>query len=512
MATLMDGLARLLSRSQTVLSRLASPRTSHNLHHARFSYPHELERLRSPTWHTETGVLLGVSTFKQPVIVRPTPDRRELGNLLVTAPTRGGKGLLAISQLLTWPHSVIVNDIKGELYRQTAGYRKTLGKVYVINVQGYGQQYDPLAGKETEDALYAIAAHMLFTPDEGQNAVFTQRETVMLTQMLLAARAEKVAPFAFVRQCDHDGLRATAAKLATLAPDLAKRFLSVEFEQANFDNRFLICAWEGLSAKIYPFLTEKVVRSISGSDFRASELMTSKSPITVYVQIPELELTAKAPLVRLLFGSFLDELSATYDRRGGKGCQPVLLLVDEAGRTAIPSLAEHAATVNGRGISLWLSIQSLSQLDHNYGVSRARTLRDNMDSQLYYRPNNLETAQYLEARLGRRSAFAYSQTSRERGGESAGLSEQAIPLLTAFDIHRLGDEDIIGFHRHLPAFQLKRMSWLNFRVLQEREAIPPPPMPVLPPLRHLPVSIWEQIRHDTDKPPYVDPDDPYKKN
>jgi type IV secretory pathway TraG/TraD family ATPase VirD4 len=135
-----------------------------------------------------------------------------------------------------------------------------------------------------------------------------------------------------------------------------------------------------------------------------------------------------------------------------------------------------------------------------------------MDSQLYYRPNDLETALYLEARLGRRSAFAHSQTSRESGGESAGLSEQAIPLLTAFDIHRLGDEEIIGFHRHLPAFQLKRMSWFNFRVLREREAIPPPPMPVLPPLRHLPVSIWEQIRRDTDKPPYVDPDDPYKKN
>jgi hypothetical protein len=52
--------------------------------------------------------------------VRSTPKRRELGNIFVDALTRGGKGLLAISQLLTWPHSVVVVDIKGELYEATA--------------------------------------------------------------------------------------------------------------------------------------------------------------------------------------------------------------------------------------------------------------------------------------------------------------------------------------------------------------------------------------------------------
>ena len=49
--------------------------------------------------------------------VRPIKTRRELGNLLVVAPTRGGKGLLATAQLLTWRHSVVVNDIKGRALR-----------------------------------------------------------------------------------------------------------------------------------------------------------------------------------------------------------------------------------------------------------------------------------------------------------------------------------------------------------------------------------------------------------
>ena len=63
-----------------------------------------------------------------------------------------------------------------------------------------------------------------------------------------------------------------------------------------------------------------------------------------------------------------------------------MLLIDEAGRTAIPSLADHATTVVGRGISIWLAVQSLSQLEVVYGKARAQVLRDNMESQLYYRP------------------------------------------------------------------------------------------------------------------------------
>ena len=72
------------------------------------------------------SLLLGAGAVNHALAVRSVKTRKELGNILVVAPTRGGKGLLAVSQLLTWPHSVVVNDIKGDLYTQTAGYRSTL--------------------------------------------------------------------------------------------------------------------------------------------------------------------------------------------------------------------------------------------------------------------------------------------------------------------------------------------------------------------------------------------------
>ncbi len=102
---------------------------SKQLHTARFARFDELHSLLSKDLDTKPSLLLGRSRFKQMLRVRSQKTRRELGNVLIVAPTRGGKGLLATSQLLTWPHSVVVNDIKGELFAQTAGYRQTLGPV-----------------------------------------------------------------------------------------------------------------------------------------------------------------------------------------------------------------------------------------------------------------------------------------------------------------------------------------------------------------------------------------------
>src|SRR2546423_1728378 len=102
------------------------------LHRARFASFTELRSLLS-TAPQATSLLLGRLPFPPSSLsVRPTKTRQELGNLLIVAPTRAGKGLLATSQLLSWEHCVIVNDIKGELFAQTAGYRSGIGAVFVI--------------------------------------------------------------------------------------------------------------------------------------------------------------------------------------------------------------------------------------------------------------------------------------------------------------------------------------------------------------------------------------------
>ena len=180
---------------------------------------------------------------------------------------------------------------------------------------------------------------------------------------------------------------------------------------------------------MYPLLTETVVRCFTHSDFTPEQIIQSDKPVTVYLRWKEQNLLAYAPLVRLLWGTLIDELITIYDNNQGRGCQSVLLLIDEAGRTAIPSLADHATTVVGRGIHLWVAIQSLSQLEVVYGKARAQVLKGQHGEPDFYRPIDLATAQHLEVKLGRQSAYAHSTTEREGTETAQGLLEQPIPFL-----------------------------------------------------------------------------------
>ncbi len=197
------------------------------LHQARFARRNELKGLLSKTACPD-GVLLGQRRdflfLNRFVVVRPTEKRREIGNTLIVGPTRSGKGLLATSQLLSWQHSAIVNDIKGELFHATAGYRRTLGDVYVIDPTGVGHAFDPLHGKKTEDEFLSAAKHLLYQPDE-RDKVFTQRSIGMLSRLFTAARIEEAAPFPYVRSLIRSSLRRCAERLNALDPHLAGRFL-----------------------------------------------------------------------------------------------------------------------------------------------------------------------------------------------------------------------------------------------------------------------------------------------
>ena len=89
--------------------------------------------------------------------------------------------------------------------------------------------------------------------------------------------------------------------------------------------------------------------------------------------------------------------------------QPILALVDEAGITPIPVLPRRANTVNGRGVSLWVAVQSLAQLEGSYGRSGAYALREGMRSHVFYRPADMVTATHLEQRVGRTIVQTHSQ-------------------------------------------------------------------------------------------------------
>jgi type IV secretion system protein VirD4 len=488
------------------------------LHKGRFAHIHELTELLTDSLPTES-LLLGIGQFSRILHVKSTKERRELGNILIEAPTGGGKGLLAVCQLLAWESSAIVFDIKGDLYKQTAGYRNTRGPVFRFDTRGYGNPYDPFRGKQTEDELYAIAKHLMYEPNEGDGKAFTQKGTKMLTIVFLAGReanrqaGKDNAPLLpFVGQMADLGLNRAARLIHEISPDLARRFLDEDYNLIKdyTENRYLANSWESVTARLYPILTERILRCFNGSDFTARDIIAGKKPVTVYICVPEADLLAKAPVITLVLESLLAEMKQYFDDAPGetaeeKGCRQVLYLFDEAGTVGLRSLPQDVATVRSRGISIWAAFQDNAQIENLYGRYKAKAIRNNMDTKLFYRQADFETAKDVAESLGYRSAYAHSQTLRDGQEASEGLSEQAVHVLTPRDINELAPENVIAIFSHYKPIWLKRMDWRAFPLLTKRRAIPPPKLSTLPQLEERPFpSPWR--RGERWKLTPIDPD------
>src|SRR5205823_2913743 len=119
-------------------------------------------------------------------------------------------------------------------------------------------------------------------------------------------------------------------------------------------------------------------------------------------------------------------------------------------------------------------------LEAVYGAENAQVLRDNMETQIYYRPDDLSTAQYLENRVGKKSAYARSETTREGGERSQGKSEQGIPLMNAQDFMQMKEHQVLLFHRNLPPIRAHRVSWIGNPLFEKYRKIPPPTLPTIP--------------------------------
>jgi type IV secretory pathway TraG/TraD family ATPase VirD4 len=146
----------------------------------------------------------------------------------------------------------------------------------------------------------------------------------------------------------------------------------------------------------------------------------------------------------------------------------------------VPGLPEYAATVAGRGIWILAAFQDLNQQESVYGKSRAETLRNNMETQLFYRQSALGTSEYVERRLGKKSDFAHSKTMHGDEERSVGEVEQAVSLMTVQDIAELDDDEIIVLHRNRKPIRAKRMDWRNFPELARLTTEPPGALPILP--------------------------------
>ena len=435
-------------------------------------------------------------------------------HVFVFAPTRTGKGVgLVLPNLLSWPHSVLVHDIKGENWALSAGWRRDrLGSLCLrfdpTDVEGTCARYNPLfeirrGPFEVRDAqnvadilvdpngdrvrdhwdrtahalLVGVILHVLYAePDKtlrGCVNLLTNpgrpvKETV---ESMIATEHDAKGVMGWIDPGTGERTR-THPVVASAARALLDK-------AANEQSGVLSTALSFLELYRDPIIAANTERS----DFQLQDLMSHERPVSLYLTVPSSDLSRTRPLVRMLLNQALRRLTETMSFEDGRQVahyrQELLLMLDE-----FPALGrlrffqESLAYLAGYGIRAFLITQDLSQ---HYGVyGKDESITGNCHIRVAFTANKPETAELLSRMAGEMTVHLEQRSYR--GGRfslAAGhqsLSQQQIRrrLLMPDEAMRLPADDALIFVGGRAPIRATKIRYFDDKVLSSRARVRPP--------------------------------------
>ncbi len=505
------------------LLAVIGPRKKKKVYPGGFALRQHLRDLRIDNWHTNrlagSSLLVG---YHLPLPDSSEGERRErvltgddfseldhqllavspgygkrpaLGHMAVFGTTQSGKSVHLTAQIARWFGSFIVLDIKGELYDKTAGLKAQSHRVIALSPSGIGRRFDAVSEILKSSNGYATVADIITTSQVDRDPAFAQRAASGIEAALRVAVIKGEAPIPFIRKLVAEGgITAFVRELKTVSDsDVAtalNTFLGIsggdDFElNKAVNDRFLMSSWGNMLQRLKPFMQREVQHLFSGSDFAAAELLNR--PTAVYLIWPEESLEATVSVYNLVVLGLMRGMTRHVDvkRRGKLPRVPVFVGLDEAAKAPLVNLDDFLSTAAGRGISIITYLQSPAQFDGLYGKAKTEAILANCGVQLYYKVENLSTAEHISKRCHKISVDTESQ-SRKRtpfsGVPTVSQSSTGREVITVDEVSRVGGSErqcIIAFISGKRPVLAKRLNyfehgWLNALLAQHRA----PPIPV----------------------------------
>lgn len=466
-------------------------------------------------WASEAEIRRGGLRAKTGIVLG-----RKAGRLLVFggqehvalyAPTRTGKGVgVVIPNLLTWPDSTVVLDVKRENWDATAGFRAAHGQAVHLfdpldpegrtsrfNPFGHIDRTDPIA---IVDELQRIAA-MLFPHPVSADPFWAE-----------SARTGFVGVAAYLAETPERPLTFGALYAELTGGDPRARFPALIADRINrgrplsdgctraltdfcasSENTFASVR-QTLTSRLNLWVNPRVCAATAASDFDLAALRRRRT--SIYLAASPDNLARLAPLYALLFQQLVD-LSCRERPDLKREPHQVLLLLDEFARLGHAEvLARSFAYVAGYGLRLLPVLQSPAQLRAEFGADITEEVLTNCAVEVAFAPKDLRLANELSDRLGFTTVRSPSRSrpaGLSRGHRSVSESEQRRALLLPQELSQLPEEDLIVLKAGLPPIRGRKIRHFREPAFQDRVSKPPvvaplspqqaepgPPLPVAP--------------------------------
>jgi type IV secretory pathway TraG/TraD family ATPase VirD4 len=417
---------------------------------------------------------------------------RFVGHVVTVAPTGSGKGIGAvIPNLLTYPGSCLVLDVKGENAAVTARARRELGnKVFIVDPFGVTKgethafnlldRIDP-TDPECVSESATLADCLVIGETKGDGAHFDESAKTLLQGLMLHIAAlanptkRTLGELRRLITAAEDTLLGTLADMAadeSVAFGIPARAANTLMGMADKERGSVLSTARRHTA----FLDDpRIADTLSRSDFNMANIKTEL--MTVYLVLPANKIGANARFVRGFIGSVIAAITSS-------SVQPmhrVAFLLDEFGQLGYMKAIEDAVSLlRGYGLSFWVFIQDLSQLKGVY--PKWQTFLAN-SAKTFYGIDDYDTAKYVSDSLGQATIEYETQSEgKNQGsglsgggsslnrGKSAGTSQQFAGrhLLTPDEVMRLGPERPIVLLKGEYPYQLTRLNYLTDKEYEGR--------------------------------------------
>ena len=425
-------------------------------------------------------------------------------SVMLSAPTRSGKGVgVVVPNLLNWPDSVVVLDIKGENYEITAGFRRAHSQaVYAFSPfdeEARSHRWNPLTAVRTSPFHRVgdlLAIGQSFFPGDGgttsAEAFFNDQARNLFLGLGLFLLESPELPRTIgemLRQSSGKG-QPFKDHLAGAIAQRAKDGKPLSDECVDALHRLLVNSENTLSSIVSTFnapltiFADAIVdAATSADDFRLEDVR--RRHMSIYVRIPPNRLASARPLLNLFFSQLVSLNTQRLPAHDPNFKLHCLLVNDEfAAMGRIGVISTGAAFLAGYNLRLLTVVQAMSQLDAVYGDKEARTFATNHGLQILYAPREQRDADEYSAMLGhftgqatsRARSRSFSQHSHTSVGRTE--SEQRRALLLPQEFKELGPERLVVIFENCKPILAEKIRYHRDKVFTDRVLAPPavPPM------------------------------------